>query len=76
MRGNSLLIILAGLFIFSACSNFGGIASNSKTYTTDYNFPVLKTVPYNDPTVENRAPAKKEVQICKGRTDSTGFKCN
>ncbi|MBX9852083.1 MAG: hypothetical protein K2X86_10025 [Cytophagaceae bacterium] len=67
------IYILSGLTLLS-CS-FGGIATNpNETYTTTYNFPAERIVPYNNPFIENKANSE-DVTICTGKASRNGFKC-
>jgi hypothetical protein len=65
------------LSCFSGCNTFEGIAGDTgETYTTTYNTPGLRVVPYNDQNVDVNEPVQ-EIEICEGLVKGDGIpKCD
>lgn len=65
MKSLTVLFYLI-LIIFTGCNTFEGVAGDpGETYTTTYNTPGLRIVPYNNQHVDVNEPVQ-EIEICEG----------
>lgn len=74
MESGRMFLSAIILVCLSSCNDFRVAGNVNKTYTTEFNYPGTRVVPYNDPHYENKAQNKK-INICEGTADKKGFKC-
>lgn len=67
----NLFFATASILAISACSTFEGVATYpGEAYTTTYNMPAERIVPYNNP-YQVRGELKR-VEICEGLIRADG----
>lgn len=72
-----LLVFAAGAInlLNTGCSTFEGVAGDpGETYTTRYNMPAQRIVPYNSQEIDNKENPD-EIPVCEGVTSREGFQC-
>jgi hypothetical protein len=77
MRKMILLVVATGLIglLNTGCSTFEGVAGDpGETYTTRYNMPAERIVPYNSQEIDNKE-SPGEVPVCEGVASREGFQC-